>query len=95
MRKRVPCEMKLVAIETEDAVEVDLAAVLQTRNTRTSDLNLRCENTIKKIERLLATQLFVTDRAGFRMTAEADDKTFDSTWAGCAGRSQSVIKPDD
>jgi hypothetical protein len=29
------------------------------------------------------------------MTASADDERFDPTWAGCAGRSQSVIKPDD
>jgi hypothetical protein len=37
------CEKKLVAIETEDAVEGDLAVVLQTRNTKTSDLTLGCE----------------------------------------------------
>jgi hypothetical protein len=29
-----PCETKLVAIETEGTVEVDLAAILQTRNTK-------------------------------------------------------------
>lgn len=40
MRSWVPCETKLVAIETEDTVEGDLAAVLQTRNTKTSDLTL-------------------------------------------------------
>jgi hypothetical protein len=40
MRRWVPCETKLVAIETEDTVEGDLAAVLQTRNTKTSDLAL-------------------------------------------------------
>jgi hypothetical protein len=34
MKKWVPFETKLVAIETEDAVEGDLAAVLQTRNTK-------------------------------------------------------------
>lgn len=30
----MPCEKKLVAIETEDPVEGDLAAVLQTRNKK-------------------------------------------------------------
>ena len=30
----MPCETKLVAIETEDTVEGGLAAVLQTRNTK-------------------------------------------------------------
>ena len=34
----MPCETKLVAIETEDAVEGDLAAILQTRNTKASNL---------------------------------------------------------
>jgi hypothetical protein len=43
MRRLLPCEMKLEAIETEDTVEGDLAAVLQTRNTKTSDLTLGSE----------------------------------------------------
>jgi hypothetical protein len=37
----------------------------------------------------------VMNRVGFRMTAFADYERFGPTWAGCAGRSQSVIKPDD
>jgi hypothetical protein len=95
MRRWVACETKLVAIETEDTVEGDLTAVLQTRNTKTSDLTPKNESKIKYIVRLLARQLFVMGMVGFRMAAFADYERIVSTWAGCAGRSQSVIKPDD
>lgn len=64
-------EIKLVAIETEEAVEGDLADILQTRKRITSNLRFRNKWRVscKVVRRLLATQLSLNSLMGIRMTA--------------------------